>query len=90
MFPKARSPSTGPTFLGARVTDFPVTGPHGRPALGKSVSAILRTAPQRSYASVGENPRHFASASTTDVSIWRSGIVQYRLRSRSFSPEPTN
>jgi hypothetical protein len=29
--------------------------------------------------------RHFASAKTTEVSIWRSGMLQYCLRRRSFS-----
>jgi len=29
--------------------------------------------------------RDFESAKTTDVSIWRSGMFQYRLRRRSFS-----
>jgi hypothetical protein len=33
--------------------------------------------------------RHFTSPSTTEVSICRSGTVQYSFSSRSFSSRPT-
>ena len=47
-----------------------------------NIHQALRSMPWLSF-------HHIASARTTDVSIWRSGTVQYCLRRRSFSGAPT-